>query len=242
MKSSSSLVQASALILAVLPAANAQAYISWEMSEVPESGLEDISFPMSIANAPHEEGFYFAHQFNFVDQEDVGYTGLQPREDSNESSIIHAVFSSFIEGTTSDDENCSEGADGGPGVSCAADIPAPYDAQYELRITNDEGTTWTGTLVDSDSGDESHIGTYTIPEGSGGITDGQMGFVERYVGTDNCAEVPFTSVTFGSPTSNTEGAGDGSLGDAYEGGDCQGQIDFQKKVTNDTTEISVGFK
>lgn len=239
---SSSIAQASALVLAALPAVQAQALLSWEMADVPESGLSDISFPMSMAGAPHDEGFYFAMQYNFVGQEHVGYTGLQPRPDENGSSIIHAVFSSFIDGTTSDDENCNEGADGGPGYSCAAEIPAPYEAQYELKISNTEGTTWTGTLVHSDTGKESHIGTYTLPEGSGGITDGQMGFVERYLGTDTCADMPFTSIVFGSPTTDTEGAGEGSLGDAYESGDCEGQIDFQKEVTEDTTKITCGFK
>lgn len=181
-------------------------------------------------------------QFNVVDQEHVGYTGLQPREDSNDSSITHAVFSNFILGTTSDNENCSDGAGDEPGISCVVDIPAPYDAQYELKISNDEGTTWTGTLVNSDSGEEFHIATYTISEGSGGITKAQMGFVERYLGKDTCAQLPFTWVMFGSPTTTTVGAGNGSLGDAYDAGGGVGESNFHKKGSDDTTEISTGVR
>lgn len=200
---------------------------------------------MSITNAPHVEGFYFAQQFNFVNEDDVGYTGLQPRGDNGSSSVIHAVFSSFVAGATSDDDNCSDGADGGEGVSCAADIPAPYDGTYQLQITNTEGTTWTGTLV-SESGEEYHIGTYTIPEGSGGIASSQVGFVEYYPWNaepdHECSDLPYTSIVFGAPTTTTEGAGAGSLGEGYEGGDCVGQVNFSTTNTTDTVTIDVGFE
>lgn len=246
MKTSSHFLSAASALLPLLPAAQAQAYTSWEVADVPSSGLKDISFPMSIANAPHVTGFYFAQQFNFVGQDDVGYTGLQPREDSDSSSIIHAVFSSFIAGTTSDDDNCSDGADGGAGVSCAADIPATYDGTYQLKISNTEGTTWTGTLVHPNSGNESHIGTYTIPSGSGGITGSQAGFVEYYPWNSpdphQCSDLPHTSIVFGSPTTSTEGAGDGRLGEGYEGGDCVGKVNFKTEQTSDTVKITVGFQ
>lgn len=45
--------------------------------------------------------------------------GLQPRPDKNGKQRLHAAFSSFIAGTTSKDTQCSDGADGGAGVSCA---------------------------------------------------------------------------------------------------------------------------
>ncbi|KAK2766976.1 hypothetical protein FQN54_006293 [Arachnomyces sp. PD_36] len=246
MKISSPFLEVAAVLLSLLPVTQAQAYTSWKVADVPSSGLKDISFPMSIANAPHVAGFYFAQQFSFVGQNGVGYTGLQPRKDSDSSSIIHAVFSSFIAGTTSDDDNCSDGADGGAGVSCAADIPATYDGTYQLKISNTEGTTWTGTLVHTDSGNESHIGTYTIPSGSGGITGSQIGFVEYYPWNSpkphKCSKLPYTSIVFGSPKTSTEGAGEGSLGGAFEAGDCIGKVGFQTERTSDTVKITVGFQ
>ncbi|KAI9236265.1 MAG: hypothetical protein BYD32DRAFT_462679 [Podila humilis] len=61
-------------------------------------------------------------QFNFKNVSRVGYTGLQSRSDSNGTSIVHAAFSSFQNGTTSAHRNYHNGADSGPGVSCAVDI------------------------------------------------------------------------------------------------------------------------
>lgn len=148
MKSISSVLRA-ALLSSIFQASEALVGISWSVSNVSPAGLKDITFPISMPNAPHISGYYFAQQFNFIGQDDVGYTGLQPREDSGSSSVVHAVFSSFINGTTSSDSNCSNGADGGAGVSCAVDVDSTYADGYLLQIENTGGTSWTGTLIDS---------------------------------------------------------------------------------------------
>jgi hypothetical protein len=122
--------------------------ITWSVTNVPSSGLTDITFPFSIANSPHKTGYYFAQQFNFNGQSDVGYTGLQPRPDSNGKPVIHAAFSSFINGTTTTDSNCRPGADGGPGVSCSVEFSAPYKDAYQLVVRNTQGTKWDGAVVD----------------------------------------------------------------------------------------------
>ncbi|CAI7613071.1 unnamed protein product [Penicillium bialowiezense] len=206
--------------------------ISWSVSNAPESGLKELTFPMNVGAAPHETGYYFAQQFNFVGQSDVGYTGLQPRKDSGSKSVLHAAFSSFIAGTKSTDENCSDGADGGAGVSCAVDI----------EVNNTVGTTWVGTLVDSVSGSETRIGSYELPSGSQGIKGSQVGFVEYYPwnaqASHECSQLPKTAVTFGKPVA--EGYV-GELTKAYEYGDCVGKVDFETHYTDDGVETSVGF-
>ncbi|KAM4059850.1 hypothetical protein HRG_002527 [Hirsutella rhossiliensis] len=93
------------------------AHFSWSFDQFIADGLEQVSFPMNMANANHDDGFYFAQQFNFEDITDIGYIGLQPRKDNNSVSMIHAAFSSFQNGTTTSNKNCTEGADGGPGGS-----------------------------------------------------------------------------------------------------------------------------
>ncbi|KAF9885564.1 hypothetical protein FE257_012770 [Aspergillus nanangensis] len=228
---------------ALLPLTSALVGLEWKVSNVPSTGLTDITFPMSIANAPHKTGFYFAQQFAFEGVSDIGYTGLQPRPDENGASIVHAVFSSFIAGSTSSDENCSDGADGGAGVSCAVEFPASYAPLYHLVVENTAGTTWTGTLVDTVTKNATHIGTYTLPDGTGGIKDYQLGFVEYYPwnsGSHTCDELPYTNSSFGAPTSTVEGT-EGSLGKPYEYGDCDGKVDFV--VDGDELEwvVEVGF-
>ncbi|KAJ5145972.1 uncharacterized protein N7515_000536 [Penicillium bovifimosum] len=218
--------------------------LPWTVSNVPETGLEEITFPIDISASPHERGFYFAQQFNFVGAPDVGYTGLQPRADINGQPIIHAAFSSFNAGTTSDDENCSDGADGGAGVSCAIDIVSPYEHQYLLLVENTQGTTWVGTLVDAVSGNGTRVGSWTLPGGSKGIKGSQLGFVELYAWNDGksehvCADVPKHGVTFGEPVA--EGY-EGSLGVPYEYGDCVGEIQYEAHTTADgAVAITVGY-
>ncbi|KAL1856768.1 hypothetical protein Plec18170_003740 [Paecilomyces lecythidis] len=199
-----------------------------------------------MPNAPHESGFYFAQQYSFGPN-GIGYTGLQPRPDSEGQSIIHAVFSSFISGSTTDDSNCSPGADGGDGVSCAVDVPTSYADNYVLSVVKAGDTTWNGTLIDTTTGVSTHIGSYNLPAGTANIQSSQLGFVEYFPWNSeaphSCASLPYTAVTFGTPYTQTDSAGSGALSDAYEYGDCVGQVDFQsQRPSPDEVEIGVGFK
>ncbi|KAG0306752.1 hypothetical protein BGZ98_001760 [Dissophora globulifera] len=217
----------------------------WKFDSAPSSGLSDVTFPFNIANAPHKSGFYFAQQFNFKNGANVGYTGLQPRPDSNGNSVIHAAFSSFQSGTTSSHPNCSNGADGGPGVSCAVDINGDYNHTYNLVVENTIGTTWRGTLVDTMTGGSTVVGEWTLPQGAGRIINGQLGFVEYYTWngqpSHTCDSLPFTEATFYSPTSKTSGASGGRITYVYEYGDCVGQAGYSVTKVSGAYDIKVGF-
>lgn len=223
-----------------MPLANALVGISWEAS----NDLTDITFPLNIASAAHVSGYYFAQQFEFEGGSDVGYIGLQPREDySDGSPDIHAAFSSFVPGTTSDDPNCSDGADGGAGVSCAFDWSASYDDTYDMVVEKVGGTTWRGTAVNTVTGDEYHIGEYTLPSSYGSIKSSQVGFVEYYPWNGNssysCSDLPYVKMSFGTPTSRSGGSV--SLEKPYEYGDCVGEVDFKTADENGGWTIEVGF-
>lgn len=242
MKPTTSVLRA-ALLSSIFQATEALVGISWSVSSVSPAGLKDITFPISMPNAPHDSGYYFAQQFNFVGQDDAGYTGLQPRKDSGSKSVVHAVFSSFIAGTTSSDSNCSDGADGGAGVSCAVDVDSTYADGYLLEIKNTGGTTWSGTLVNSVTGKRTRIGSYTLPSGSQGIKGSQVGFIEYYnwnsEPSHSCGSLPKTEVTFGVPTTSNGNAG--SLQNAYEYGDCVGKVGFRSVRSNRGVDVTVGF-
>jgi hypothetical protein len=231
-----------ATIASLLPASTlALVQIDWNVANVPSSGLKSITFPFSISQSPHKTGYYFAQQFNFVGQDNVGYAGLQPRPDANGRPVIHAVFSSFIAGTTTSDANCHPGADGGPGVSCAVEFTGPYSNSYALEIVNTGGTTWVGTCVDNTTGQRVHVGTFTLPSGTQGIRGNQVGFVEYYPwnnGQHECGSLPYTSVTFGNPLTPT---GQGGLSNAYETGDCVGKVAFKSSRTSADVQVQVGF-
>ncbi|KAF9386608.1 hypothetical protein CPB97_003546 [Podila verticillata] len=218
----------------------------WKFSNAPADGLNDITFPFNMAKAPHKSGFYFAQQFNFHNVTDVGYTGLQPREDSRGKRVVHAAFSSFQAGTTTKHRNCSQGADGGAGVSCAVDIQGDYNHTYNLVVKNIRGTTWRGTLVDAVTRKSTIVGEWTLPAGAGKLVNGQGGFVEYYTWngqpSHTCDSLPFTEATFYSPTSTTRGASGGSNTDVYEYGDCVGKAGYSvTKVARGGYDIKVGF-
>ncbi|KAI0011515.1 hypothetical protein F4779DRAFT_215375 [Xylariaceae sp. FL0662B] len=219
--------------------------LDWSFSTTPSGGLNDITFPINMANTSHQSGYYFAQQFNFDNVQDVGYTGLQPRPDSNGNSIVHAAFSSFQNGTTTSHPNCSNGADGGPGVSCAVDIQGDYSHTYNCVVQNTGGTTWRGTLVDTVTGQSNVIGEWTLPSGSGKLKGSQVGFVEYYPwnipSPPPCSSLPKTEVTFYYPTTNTSGAVNGTIPRFYETGNCVGQVGYSASRGSSSWTIEVGF-
>ncbi|KAF9326310.1 hypothetical protein BG006_010222 [Podila minutissima] len=142
-------------------------------------GLNDITFPFNMANAPHKSGFFFAQEFSFNYVDNVRHTGLQPRKAKNGAGIVKAVFSSFIDGTTAIHHNCQSRADGGPGVICAVDVENDYSHTYSFTVKNaGSGTTWKGTLVDTETGYSTDVGESTLPEGAGKLVRGEGGFVD----------------------------------------------------------------
>ncbi|THC95827.1 hypothetical protein EYZ11_004697 [Aspergillus tanneri] len=232
------------LLLTPFAAAQGLVSVGWEVSNPASSGLEEITFPMRIKAATHEAGYYFSQQFGFEGHSDIGYTGLQPRPDDGGRSVLHAVFSSFIPETTSNDTNCHDGADGGPGVSCAVDVFGDYSHTYHLRVQKAHDTTWVGTLIDTVTKEETHIGSYTLPKSVKGIQSSYTGFVEWYVwnsmSVHNCSTLGEVVVEFGAPL--TSAAGQGRIHSVHEYGDCHGQQNFHYKDLDDGVEVTVGFK
>lgn len=217
---------------------------AWKFSSIPSGGLQDITFPFGISNAPHDRGFYFANQYNFQNVKEVGYTGLQPRADSGGQAVLHAAFSSFQGGTTSTHPNCSDGADGGAGVSCAVDVTgADYNSKWNIIVENIGGTSWRGTMVEVNTGTKTVIGEYTLPSGAGGIMDTQVGFVEYYPWnaqpSHSCSSLPKTEATFYNPTSS--GGSGGVIEKPYEYGDCVGKANAKFTQASGGWTASCGF-
>jgi len=244
MKLSSSLALVASL-LSIIPTTCALVGSSWSVTNVPSSGLSDITFPITIVQADHISGYYFAQQFGFVGLNDVGYTGIQPRPDNNGAAVLHGVFSSFVAGTTSSDANCSSGADGGAGVSCSFEWNGVYGRTYGFEVKTTGNRLWVGTAVDTVTGQRIHIGSYTLPAGSQGIQSSQAGFVEWYPWNggeppNHCARLPYQKTIFGNPTTTHAGSvGTQSL--AYEYGDCVGQVAFQAGKVTGGAENSCGW-
>ncbi|KAK3831107.1 MAG: hypothetical protein J3R72DRAFT_455243 [Linnemannia gamsii] len=210
----------------------------WRFTTAPVDGLSDITFPFKIANAPHQRGYYFAQQFNSKNVVRVGYTGLQPQVDFEGNS-------SFQEGTTVAHPNCRPGVNGGTGVSCSVEIIGDYSHTYNLVVENIGGTTWRGRLVDGEIDDSVVVDAWTLPEGSGKIVNGQVGFVEYFIWNGHpsytCESTPFTEATFMNPTTTTIGASGGKVTRVYEFDRCEGKVGFSPKKVPEGYDIKVSF-
>ena len=239
------IIAAGAMVLSVTgqaSAAGGNTYTSWSIPNVPSAGLSNIVFPMTVNPATvRADGTYFASQFNFTHASDVGYTGLQPRADLNGHQRLHGVFSSFNAGTSSTDPNCHGGADSGAGESCSAEFDAVYGHTYNMTVTRTGTDTWTGTAVDAVTGVANHIGTYTLPAGSGNIAGGQTGFVEYYLSSPTCAQLPKVDVQFDGPTSTDLPGQVGTVRNAGESADCQGQSNFVATNVGNGLHVTRGW-
>ncbi|KAJ7720402.1 hypothetical protein B0H16DRAFT_1604594 [Mycena metata] len=242
-----SCVGLSALLISFLPAATALLGASWSVTNVPFAGLTDIRFPLTIVEADHISGYYFAQQFTFVNS-GLGYTGLQPRPDVNGATVLHGVFSSFIAGTQTNDPNCHLGADGGPGVSCSVQWSGSSigNRTYHLEVKSDDLRLWVGTAIDTVTGARMHIGSWTTPSHAGGIQNNQLGFVEWYPWNswkppNHCANLPYQRTIFGTPITSRPGCV-GTQGDFFEYGDCVGLVAFQAQPVAGGVQNNCGFR
>jgi hypothetical protein len=215
------------------------------MTNVPATGFEHITFPMTIVDADHFSGYYFAQQFTFGNSS-VGYTGLQPRPDSGGLPVLHGVFSSFVTGTTSTDPNCRNGADGGAGVSCAFEWHGEYNRTYDLEVKHEGEHVWAGVAIDTVTKERIHIGRYKVPATASGIRPYQLGFVEWYPWNnrkpaDHCAKLPYQKTIFGIPSTTHPGSV-GAEDLAYEYGDCVGLVAFNTRRVPGGVENNCGWR
>ncbi|KAJ7470226.1 hypothetical protein B0H11DRAFT_1010212 [Mycena galericulata] len=236
-----------ASLVHLVPTAEALVGASWSVTNVPSTGLTDITFPLTIVEADHISGYYFAQQYAFVNSS-IGYTGVQPRPDRNGKTVLHAVFSSFVANSTTNDTNCSLGADGGSGVSCSVEWNGVYNRTYAFEVKNQGAQTWVGTVIDSVTGARLHIGSYGLPASAGGIKGSQVGFVEWYPWNggeppNHCARLPYQKTIFGNP-STTHAGSVGTEGLAYEYGDCVGDVAFHTEKVADASGVvnNCGFQ
>jgi hypothetical protein len=168
----------------------------------PEQASE-ITLPMTLQQAPGKKGYYWAQQFYFQNKS-LGYTGIKPEGVNPDGTSVNSfAFSSFDPEATTNDPNCKPGADGGGGVSCNARSNLVPNRAYELhaKITGSDGQRQQveGTAVDTASGEQQHLGSWSLPAAAGPIGRVTIGFMEHYLPLPNCEALPHASVLMGIP-------------------------------------------
>ena len=235
-----------ASLISLFPTVMAAVQASWSVTNVPSTGLTDITFPITIVDTDRTFGYFLAENFPFVGADPTGYIGLQPHPDEGGKQVLHAAFSSFINGTTTTDPNCHDGADYGPGVSCGVDWNGVYNRTYDLEVKYAGDQLWVGTAIDTVTQERTHIGSYKVPAGVEGIASNVDGipFVEYYPWNDgkqhDCASLPYQKSIFGIPRTSHEGSV-GSLELFAEYGDCAGKVAFHTERVASGVEVNCGF-
>lgn len=208
--------------------------VSWKLDELsgasPEtSRFTNLTFRFNVDEETlHHEGTYFAQQFHFDNAGsggNTGYLGLQPRQDNDGKKYLRAVFSSFISGTKTTDNNCSAGADGGDGASCGIEFPATYGHTYAIKVYKTTGHTWNGEVQDQTSKEVVHIGSWTLPDSVGDLQPSGEGFAEYYAFykpgypqfvVPECSQLAKINVFYGPVTTTDFDGGIGSISNVYE--------------------------
>ena len=190
---------------------------------IPVQGLTEISFYLTIKDQPNRSSdvVYWSQQFGFKNGA-IGYTGIQPRPNINGVSQGRALFSVFGSGPTTSDPNCFSGADGGPGVSCATSFAYVVGKTYQFQVTTTSPNLWQGTVIDTESGKATHIGSWTVPAAWGNVQKSNLAFTEFYGNYPTCESLPSTSALFGPPT-----AANGALKGRYTATWIQGKCPAQ---------------
>lgn len=108
-----------------------------------------------------------------------------------------------------------------------------YGHEYDIVVTRTAEHTWSAEVQDKDSGNSTHIGSWTLPEGTGGITPTGNGFIEYFAHYESgypqftvpaCSKLAKIDITLGIVTTNSLGGGIGSVTEPYEYGSdaCNG--------------------
>ncbi|MFD7130659.1 hypothetical protein [Streptomyces sp. NPDC059894] len=171
------------------------------------SPVSQLTLPMSFESAPDASGIYFAY-YTTMESGTRPYAGFQPKPvDSDGDPNLQAVFSSFNANATTTDSNCTLGADGGAGVSCAVRFAYTKGTMYAivLQRVSDNGTTelLSGDVVDTTTDTTvAHIGSFSLPSSAGLFKVSDSGFIEPYL-TAGCSQR--VTVTYGTPTATQDG-------------------------------------
>ncbi|CAK7192642.1 hypothetical protein COMNV_00847 [Commensalibacter sp. Nvir] len=211
--------------------------IPYTLPNVPQSGFDQISFPIKVQTSPQAAGFYYAMQYQFMNGNSA-YIGLQPTGKDTGS----AVFSAFGSGVTPIDTNCTGSADGGAGSSCSKTINLIFGHTYNVTVKRDATNQkiWRGYVKDTVTGDTNEIGAWQPKDGSKGLLASNLGFVEYYPQINACSKIPSTQVFFGPPTANSTVSG--TLATPYTYGKCKTLVEFNTQKSGTGWNISVKGK
>ncbi|WP_166357749.1 DUF3472 domain-containing protein [Pseudomonas akapageensis] len=194
-------------ILTTLSAQSAFAVIAGGMASIARNfpsvpgGYSDMEFQITVTKDPGYNGrTYWAHQFQFGP--DGGYIGLQ-RQNGDAKGLVFSIWgaTSWTNGSGS----CGHFSHEGSGVGCGMNYPWQEGVLYKLKVARTAPSAWTGSIIDTRTGQQTTIATIRVPDNYGGLVS--LGeWVENYAQGneqhESCDAVPTAVAAYGIPTAN----------------------------------------
>ncbi|KAJ7607750.1 hypothetical protein FB45DRAFT_1067772 [Roridomyces roridus] len=209
-------------------------------SGIPPEGLSSIGFPIIIHDAVEGYSIGQAVQFGHITT-NQGTLALQPYQNSAGSTLVRAVYSSYVPGTTTSDKaRCrNPGTPDGPVIVCTWSVPAIYNTPYYLRIWHTGDSTWSVSVNNACLQLPIPLGTFALPDDAGLIQASDYGFVEYLPWTSveqpDCSTLPYQRSTFWIPAESTV------WGFPEQTGACAGEINASVGRLGTTLEVRSGF-
>ncbi|KAJ3491964.1 hypothetical protein NLG97_g5491 [Lecanicillium saksenae] len=177
--------------------------LQWSLDRAPQSGLNDIVFPLDFTNAAHIAGYEYAVEFSFANARSTATTVAFRTGSKNATSVDTITLSSPSLGLLPQqpkEPNCERGS-GSDGrneqVHCLVMNKNGYHSSYNLAIKRMAPSTWVATLKDVRTGITTHIGSFNYAQNGNIATNGNM-----YINAvTTCNKLRSTEVAFGGPTS-----------------------------------------
>ena len=146
--------------------------------------------------------YFWAHQFRMIGGEG-GYIGLQTKGDRADGGTGKiAIFSIW-------DAEEAEGVGamrfGGEGTGWSCRIPYPWEAgrPYGLKVFTPGGGWWGAKVRDEATGEVTEIGGIRVPGHWRNLDSWSVMWTEYYgPALNTCADLPYSSVIFGTPTAD----------------------------------------
>lgn len=176
-----------------------------------QTGYYNLDMFLTIDVEPKGKSHYFwATQF-FFHNGNGGYMGLQTGANMGGTEMKIAIFSIWdaLDAKKGSVEGAEAGTFGGEGVGYQCKIPFDWkeDTQYRLRLFEvadarypDQPEWWGAWVMDMETMDETQIGQIKVPADWGWMKGSSDFFVEYYLSTPSCEEIPHQKATLHSPT------------------------------------------
>ncbi|MBD0707301.1 hypothetical protein BU197_02400 [Streptomyces sp. CBMA291] len=185
-------------------------------------GYDDFETTITITRDPGFDGrTYWAHQWDYANDSEGGYVGLQSRS-GNDKAVNFSIWGASAWRDLGTGTHCRTFGHEGSGVQCDAAYPWREGVTYRIRIARAGTNGWRASVTDTRADRTTDVATIVLPHDRGGLrslTEWVENFAQGDDQPDSCADVSPATAVYGRPTANGGTVGTTSSS-AYTYGNC----------------------